>query len=70
MITVPIDPIILTIGHFHLRWYSLIVMGVVALGVWLGVRSSNSAKSSCGVWPSSSHTVWHTRSNGVGGAAS
>lgn len=40
MVTIPIDPIILTIGHFHLRWYSLIVMGAIALGVWLGGREA------------------------------
>jgi phosphatidylglycerol---prolipoprotein diacylglyceryl transferase len=41
MITVPIDPIILSIsGHFALRWYSLIVMAAIALGVWLGAREA------------------------------
>lgn len=40
MVTVPIDPIILSIGHFHLRWYSLIVLSAIALGVWLGAREA------------------------------
>jgi phosphatidylglycerol:prolipoprotein diacylglycerol transferase len=40
MITVSIDPIIFSIGHFHLRWYSLIVMTAIALGVWLGAREA------------------------------
>ncbi len=35
MITVGIDPIIFSIGHFHLRWYALIVLTAIAIGVWL-----------------------------------
>lgn len=40
MIVVPIDPIILSIGHFHLRWYSLIVAAAIGLGIWLGAREA------------------------------
>ena len=40
MVTVPIDPIILNIGHFALRWYGLIVMAAIAIGLWLGVREA------------------------------
>ncbi len=40
MITVPIDPILFSIGHFHVRWYSLIVMGAILLGLWLGAREA------------------------------
>lgn len=40
MITINIDPIILHIGHFTLRWYSLIVMAAVAVGIWLTVREA------------------------------
>lgn len=40
MITVPIDPIILSIGHFHLRWYSLIVLAAITIGVWLSAREA------------------------------
>lgn len=35
MITIGIDPIIFSIGHFHLRWYSLIVLTAIAVGIWL-----------------------------------
>lgn len=40
MFTISIDPIIFTIGHFHLRWYSLIVTAAVAIGFWLAVREA------------------------------
>ncbi|MCL5999590.1 MAG: prolipoprotein diacylglyceryl transferase [Chloroflexi bacterium] len=40
MVTVPIDPIILSIGHFALRWYGLIVMAAIAVGLWLGAREA------------------------------
>jgi len=40
MITISIDPILLSIGHFHLRWYSLIVMTAILVGVWLAVREA------------------------------
>lgn len=40
MITVSIDPIIFSIGHFHLRWYSLIVLLAIAVGLWLVIREA------------------------------
>jgi phosphatidylglycerol:prolipoprotein diacylglycerol transferase len=40
MITIPIDPIIFSIGHFHLRWYSLIVGTAILIGVWLAVKEA------------------------------
>ncbi|HMN14785.1 MAG TPA: prolipoprotein diacylglyceryl transferase, partial [Bellilinea sp.] len=40
MITIPIDPILFSIGHFHLRWYSLIVTAAVILGVWLALKEA------------------------------
>ncbi|MBI3761645.1 MAG: prolipoprotein diacylglyceryl transferase [Chloroflexi bacterium] len=38
MITISIDPIIFSIGHFHIRWYSLIVITAIFVGVWLTAR--------------------------------
>lgn len=35
MITIPIDPIILTVGPFAIRWYSLILLAATVIGVWL-----------------------------------
>ena len=40
MVTVSIDPIIFSIGHFHIRWYSLIVITAIAVGVWLTARQA------------------------------
>ncbi len=40
MITISIDPIIFSIGHFHLRWYSLIVVTAIVVGVWMAVREA------------------------------
>ncbi|HLE90115.1 MAG TPA: prolipoprotein diacylglyceryl transferase, partial [Anaerolineales bacterium] len=40
MFTISIDPIIFNIGHFALRWYSLILMLAIAVGVWLVARES------------------------------
>jgi len=40
MITISIDPIIFSIGHFHLRWYSLILSIAILIGVWLTVREA------------------------------
>jgi phosphatidylglycerol:prolipoprotein diacylglycerol transferase len=40
MITISIDPILLSLGHFHLRWYSLIVITAIFVGVWLAVREA------------------------------
>lgn len=40
MITISIDPVIFSIGHFMVRWYSLIVLGAIGLGVWLAAREA------------------------------
>ena len=40
MLTISLDPIIFTIGHFHLRWYSLIVTTAIGIGIWLAVREA------------------------------
>ena len=40
MITISIDPIIYSIGHLHLRWYSLIVLAAIFIGVWLTAREA------------------------------
>src|SRR3990172_8191937 len=40
MIKIGIDPIILSFGHLHIRWYSLIVIIAVAVGVWLVAREA------------------------------
>ncbi len=33
MITVSIDPVLISFGHFMLRWYSLIVMAAIGVGI-------------------------------------
>ncbi len=40
MITISIDPIIFSIGHFMIRWYSLIVTGAIIVGVWITWREA------------------------------
>jgi phosphatidylglycerol:prolipoprotein diacylglycerol transferase len=40
MITIGIDPIIFSIGHLHFRWYSLIVISAIIIGVWLVTRET------------------------------
>jgi len=40
MFTISIDPIIFNIGHFALRWYSLILMVAIVVGVWLVAREA------------------------------
>lgn len=40
MITISIDPVIFNIGHFMLRWYSLIVIMAIGVGVWLAAREA------------------------------
>jgi len=40
MITVNIDPVIFSIGHFMLRWYALIVITAILVGVWLTAREA------------------------------
>lgn len=40
MITIPIDPIIFSIGHFALRWYGLIVGTAILIGVLMAVKEA------------------------------
>lgn len=40
MITIDINPIIFSIGHLALRWYGLIVMLAIVIGVWLAAREA------------------------------
>src|SRR5512147_47540 len=35
MFTITLDPIIFNIGHFVLRWYSLILLIAIGIGIWL-----------------------------------
>lgn len=40
MITINIDPVIFSIGHFMVRWYSIIVVTAIGVGVWLTAREA------------------------------
>ncbi len=40
MFTISIDPIIFNIGHFALRWYSLILLLAIGVGIWLTAREA------------------------------
>jgi phosphatidylglycerol:prolipoprotein diacylglycerol transferase len=40
MITISIDPIIFSIGHFALRWYGLILAIAAVVGIWLAAREA------------------------------
>lgn len=40
MFTISIDPIIFNSGHFALRWYSLILLIAIAVGIWLTAREA------------------------------
>ncbi len=40
MFKITLDPIIFSIGHLHLRWYSLIVLTAIIVGVWLLAREA------------------------------
>lgn len=40
MLTITLDPIIFSIGYLHVRWYSLIVLIAIAVGVWLVAREA------------------------------
>lgn len=41
MITISIDPVLFSIGHFGLRWYSLIVVSAIGIGLWLAVKEAS-----------------------------
>ena len=36
MLTISLDPIIFTIGHFAFRWYSVILVTAITVGFWPG----------------------------------
>jgi phosphatidylglycerol:prolipoprotein diacylglycerol transferase len=40
MFTITLDPIIFSVGHLHIRWYSLIVLTAILVGVWLMAREA------------------------------
>ena len=40
MLTIDINPIIFSIGHFMFRWYALIVLTAITVGIWLAAREA------------------------------
>ncbi len=40
MIAISIDPVLFSIGHFAVRWYSLILMIAAGLGIWIAARQA------------------------------
>jgi phosphatidylglycerol:prolipoprotein diacylglycerol transferase len=40
MFIISIDPIIFEIGHFAVRWYSLILLTAIVIGIWLTAREA------------------------------
>jgi len=40
MITIDIDPVIVGLGHFALRWYGLILAGSIGLGAWIAAAEA------------------------------
>lgn len=40
MIIVPIDPILFSVGHFMIRWYSLIAVAAIAVGLWIATKEA------------------------------
>jgi prolipoprotein diacylglyceryltransferase len=40
MFTITLDPIIFSVGHLHIRWYSLIILTAIVVGVWLVAREA------------------------------
>lgn len=41
MITIPIDPIIVHIGHFAIRWYSIIILVAVFVGLRVALKEAD-----------------------------
>lgn len=41
MFTISLDPILFNIGHLAVRWYSLIVLIAISVGVWLTAREAS-----------------------------
>jgi len=39
-IVIDIDPVLLRLGHFELRWYGVILLVAIATAVWLAARQS------------------------------
>lgn len=40
MFTITLDPILFSIGHLQIRWYSLIILTAISVGVWLVAREA------------------------------
>jgi phosphatidylglycerol:prolipoprotein diacylglycerol transferase len=40
VITIDIDPVLIGLGHFALRWYGLIVAASIGLGAWVASREA------------------------------
>ncbi|HHW85314.1 MAG TPA: prolipoprotein diacylglyceryl transferase [Chloroflexi bacterium] len=40
MVTVTIDPILFSFGHFMLRWYGLIVAAAIGVGLWIATSEA------------------------------
>lgn len=40
MFTISIDPIIVSFGHLALRWYSLILLAAISVGIWLTAQEA------------------------------
>lgn len=40
MFIISLDPVLFNIGHFMLRWYSLILLAAMAVGLWLTAREA------------------------------
>jgi phosphatidylglycerol:prolipoprotein diacylglycerol transferase len=40
MLTISIDPIIFSFGHLAVRWYSLILLSAIVVGIWLTAREA------------------------------
>jgi phosphatidylglycerol---prolipoprotein diacylglyceryl transferase len=40
MFKISLDPILFSIGHLHIRWYSLIILSAISVGVWLLAREA------------------------------
>lgn len=41
MITIPIDPILISFGHFAIRWYSLIILAAIVVGLFVVLREAD-----------------------------
>ena len=40
MFTISIDPVLFSIGHFIVRWYSVIILAAVLVGLWVSGREA------------------------------